>query len=383
MDFTDLEEYIQSLPDKGIPGCEVIVMQDHKTLFRSCAGYSDYEKRRPTDERNLYYLYSSSKVMTAVAAMAAIEDGYLKLHTRVADVIPEYANLTVHSGDKCVRAETPLTVYHLLTMTGGYDYNLKSASILSAQKENADASTLDIVRALAGEPLQFEPGTHYQYSLCHDILAGTVEAAVNMPFSAYVKKRIAQPLGMTEIHYHMAEIGDMSRLAAQYRINEAGKCEKEEPVNPFLLTPAYESGGAGIITTASSYVLLLDALANGGVGANGARILSGESVREMGKNQLTPAQLADYYATLGNRGYSYGLGVRTLITRKSPVNGNTSLSHVGEFGWAGAGGTYMLVDPVSRLAICYMQDVLNMLNFTYQDHPHNMVRDLVYAAIEP
>ena len=119
----------------------------------------------------------------------------------------------------------------------------------------------------------------------------------------------------------------------------------------YNLSEDYESGGAGLISSTRDYALFLDALACGGVGKNGSRILSEESVRMMSTNQLNEKQTEDFYVL--RRGYGYGLGVRTHIEPK--VSG--SQSPIGEFGWDGAAGAFSMVDRENKLSLTYFQEI--------------------------
>lgn len=380
MSFEKLQAYFNTLPSLGIPAAEVIVMHRHKKMFHSVVGYSDEKGTVPATKDDLYFLYSSTKVMTCVAALTLVEDGKLGLDDPVSKYIPEYANLTLQIDGKTVPASNTLLVRHLLTMTGGLTYELTHPVITDFLKSNPDADTLSIVREIAKMPLAFEPGTHFQYSLCHDVLAAVVEVASGMRFSSYVDMRIAKPLGMQDLHFHMDDAGVMERLSAQYRHEGTPVAIPVPKTNFTILSPNFESGGGGIITSTECYVLLADALANGGVGANGNRILKEETVLYMSQNHLTDIQMQDYHERgAGNYGYGYGLGVRTLMSQSD--HGNTSKSLVGEFGWGGAAGTFFLADPKAEVAIYYSQEVLNMCFTDYQTHPHNMLRDLAYEAL--
>ena len=379
MSFEKLEAYFKSLPARGIPAAEVIVMQNHKEVFRSIVGCSDEAGKVPATKDDLYFLYSSTKVMTCVAALALIEDGKLGLDDPVSKYIPAYASLTVKIDGDVVPAKETMLVRHLFMMTGGLTYDVSHPVITEFLKKNPAADTLSLVSEMAKMPLAFEPGTRYQYSLCHDVLAAVVEVASGMRFSDYVNVRIAKPLGMTDLHFHMGDAGVMERLSAQYKHEGTPVAIPVPKTNFTILSPNFESGGGGIITTTECYILLADALANGGVGKNGNRILKEETVLYMSQNHLSDIQMEDYYNTLGNFGYGYGLGVRTLISQSD--RGNLSKSLVGEFGWGGAAGTYFLADPKAKVAIYYSQQVLNMSCDDYQNHPHNMIRDLAYEGL--
>ena len=120
---------------------------------------------------------------------------------------------------------------------------------------------------------------------------------------------------------------------------------------------------------------LADALACGGISAGGVRLLREDTVKMIRTNALDDVQMRDF-AAIGTvkPGYGYGLGVRTL------VDGTKSRGPVGEFGWSGAGGGYVLMDPHRKIALVYCQQVLNFMPAF--DQIHNGLRDAVYADLE-
>jgi CubicO group peptidase (beta-lactamase class C family) len=163
------------------------------------------------------------------------------------------------------------------------------------------------------------------------------------------------------------------RISAQYMQDFNTGVIAPHSGNIFRLSDEYESGGAGLTCTVDAYSMVLDALANDGVGATGARIITPESIRIMSKNWLNNQQLDDFKKS-GKVGYGYGLGVRTLI------DGSVSKSPVGEFGWDGAAGAYALIDPVNHISIFYAHEILGMITAYSEIHPS--VRDLVYEAVQ-
>ena len=235
---------------------------------------------------------------------------------------------------------------------------------------NGKMNTLDVVRSIAAEPLSFEPGTHWQYSLCHDVLAGVVEVISGKRFSDYVKENIFEPLDMTNSFYHIFG-DDYNRVSEQYFYEpkthendivklqmsnqKADGCIKKiDKSVSHVFGDEYDSGGAGIISTPQDYIKFIAALANRGVGVNGERIISFGAVELMRTNQLTPELLKDYtWPDL--KGYGYGLGVSTMIDRAA----SGSLGSIGEFGWNGAAGSVTLADPELNLAMVFSQHIVN------------------------
>lgn len=169
MNFNDLTNYLDSLQEKYVPARELIVCREHEVIYHYKSEFADVEQTKRLTGEDIYLIYSSSKVATCVGALRLVERGILSLEDKVSKFLPEYANLCVKDGDTTRTAKTELLIKHLFTMCGGFSYNLKSEHLVPL-KEDVNATTRDVIRALAKEPLIFDPGTCFEYSLCHDIL---------------------------------------------------------------------------------------------------------------------------------------------------------------------------------------------------------------------
>ena len=146
-----------------------------------------------------------------------------------------------------------------------------------------------------------------------------------------------------------------------------------ELLDGFKITENYESGGAGLAGTVDAYSLFADALCNGGVGVTGKRIL-GEKMIRLFMTGYTTGIMQDDFVVTGKKGYRYGLGVRVLNDTAE------SKSPVGEFGWDGAAGAYVMIDPVNHISIFYAQHIVGFPKVYSEIHP--VIRDLVYEALE-
>jgi CubicO group peptidase (beta-lactamase class C family) len=373
---TILADYLDSLEKCGIPGCDCAVYHDHKPVFRHTAGYADSGKTKPLTSANTYWLYSASKVITCTAVMRLVEKGSIHLDSPVSDYLPEYGNLKVRNGSAVEQAKNAMTIRHLLSMQSGLNYNLNAPSILRAlERTGQQAATREIIKALADEPLDFEPGTHFQYSLSHDVLGAVIAETSGMPFGTYLNEHIFKPLGMKNTGFELTP-GRRANLAGQFEYHmDTMTSVPISPENAYIPSKAYESGGAGLISTADDYILFLDAMCNGGTGADGYRLLSAESIDLMRTDQLHAVSKKDF-DLFGKVGYSYGLGVRTLVEKEK----SGARSPLGEFGWDGAAGAYALIDVENHLAIFYVQHVLGC-DYVYQVI-HPKVRNLTYEMLE-
>jgi CubicO group peptidase (beta-lactamase class C family) len=260
-----------------------------------------------------------------------------------------------------------------MSMMAGLTYDMNSEGIRELLKEKPEATTREVVAAIARMPLLFEPGTHWRYSLGHDVIAAVIEVISCERFSDYLQKHLFDPLGITDLTCHPTD-EQWSRMSAAYEFQPDTKQMKliEHPHNRYMLTPNYESGGACLAGTADSYMTVVEALANGGEGRNGARILKPETVMMFTHSVVTGEVLSEF-RTVRFLEYSYGLGVRVKTTD------GLGWSPVGEFGWDGAAGGYAVVDPFNRVGLFYVQHIHNFGEGYNVIHPR--VRDLVYKGL--
>ncbi|MBQ7793398.1 MAG: beta-lactamase family protein [Clostridia bacterium] len=385
MNFNMMKDFMDRLTQWRIPGNVISVCIDNKEVFSYASGYSSLEEKRKMEQNRLFNIYSCSKVATVTAALQLYEKGYFLLDDPVYDFIPEYRDMYIQNPDGSVRkAEKPITLRHLFTMTSGLTYNRDTAAFDEARKlTDGKMDTLTVIKCIAKDPISFEPGEKWQYSLSHDVLAGVVEVISGEKFGDYVTNHIFNPLEMKESYYHNDTVLD--RVCEQYSFENSaetdfvklqsmadntngGRVVNAGKQVSFVFGSEYDSGGAGITTSCSDYSKFASALANFGVGWNGERILAKSTVELLKTNQLTEAQRQTFnWSQL--KGYGYGLGVRTLIDKAA--SGSTGV--LGEFGWGGAAGATVLVDTDNRLSMFYTHHMLNPQEEYYQPRLRNVL----------
>lgn len=376
MDFTKLTAYVDSIPSLGVPGCDLAVYKDHELIYRHSAGFRDAERTQPVRPDDTCWLFSCTKLFTTCAAMQLIEQGKMNLDDPVSDYLPAYARMSVKDGDTVRPAKRAMTIRHLMSMQSGLNYNLEAPSLVEAKKQyGQSATTRQLVDALAKEPLEFDPGSDFLYSLSHDVLAAVIEAVSGLKFSAYLKENIFAPLGLKALSFTLTE-ELRKRQTVQMMHHEDGTFTPMDPDdNWFHLAPDFESGGAGLIGDVQSLITFLDAIACEGKTADGKELLPLEMIQLWSANQLGHKSRASFDAW-NRKGYSYGLGVRTRVTTL-PLGGR---GQMGEFGWDGAAGSWAMIDPVNHLSAFYAMHVRSF-GYSY-DVIHPKLRDLIYQGLE-
>lgn len=377
MDFSKVKKLIDTMPQRGIPFFELAVTKDGKEVFRHRVGYSDPEQKKPFEKDDLYWLFSTTKVITCVAALRLIEEGKLNLSDPVSKYIPSFANLTVRQADgSAAPCKTVMTVEHLFTMTGGIGPDHEKMETLGQVfDKNPDATTVELVSNFPNTPLYFEPGTRYQYGFCHDALGAVIEVVSGMKLSEYVHKYILDPLGMKSTGFRPNKEQEKRFTATYFYNNSNGTSTLIPTENKFALARNYDSGGAGLFSCAEDYIKFVTTLACGGVTSDGYRLLKEETIKLMEINHLCPDALRDF---VNGRlhGYGWGLGGRVHINPTYSL----SKSSVGEFGWDGMAGCFCMVDRPQKVALFYGMSVINCSYSYVILEP--LIRSLVYEAFE-
>ena len=343
--FTKLTEKLDSFLDMHLPWYDCIVYHKGKCVYRHANGFLDLEKTMPVKGDEHYNIFSCSKVITCIAALMIYEKGLYNLNDKLSDYLPEFKEMYVKQEDGSLKkAENEITIKHLFTMTAGFSYDLCSPSMKLFKEETKElGTTREFCKYLAKEPLLFEPGEKYNYSLCHDVLAAVMEVITGIEFNQFCTENIFKPLGMNNTTYLLPE-KDYEKVAPIYcyRANEEKLDIPASKIPAYRLTLNHASGGAGCTSTVEDYIKFLE-------GVRTYKLIKKETIDLMTTNHLTKKQLS--FFPLGESGYGYGLGVRC------PLNGSTKT----DFGWGGAAGAHLAIDIENEITIFYAQHVTSSL----------------------
>lgn len=394
MDFkqtriADMDNLICSEIARGnLSGANLLLLQNGSVLHRASYGMANIEKKILMKENTIFRLFSMTKPIVSAAAMLLLERGIIDLTDPVENYLSGFHGQTVFTPDgrQTVPAPRTVTISDLLNMTSGLAYPDDSTpagkavaalfdEMMAAQDQNISFSTMQLANRLGQIPLAFAPGTHWMYGTSADVLGAVIEAASGMRLGAFLKKEFFDPLDMPDTDFYVPD-EKKNRFAELYRCSESpspttisggvvdtlssfsvyqsGKRMKIAPqpgknlgMEGYDHAPAFESGGAGLVSTIDDYAHFASMLLNGGVW-NGWRILGKNTVSFMCSPQLSDSYRADLnWDSL--RGYNYGNLMRHLA---DPAACGTN-ADPGEFGWDGWCGTYFTVSPKSNFIMLY------------------------------
>jgi CubicO group peptidase (beta-lactamase class C family) len=355
-----IHNVIQSHMDaKDFSGAVTLVARKGKVVHFETHGMADIEGNKPMRTDTLFRLASMTKPMTAASILMLVEEGKLVISDPVSKFIPEYKNPKVAvwnlpndpagAGLHLVPANREITVQDLLTHTSGLANAFEGPAGDYVRKANLPrgGSLAERVSRLAKLPLNFQPGTQWEYSPStgFDTLGRIVEILSGMSLDKFFQTRIFEPLGMKDTFFTVPA-NRRADQAIAYTKSDAGQLVK--PTAPAAAPPEpagdYFSGAGGLTGSTQDYLLFAQMLLNGGT-LNGTRLLSRKTVELMTSDAIGPLDLRNYAGDQVLKGYGFGLGVR--IRRSTGESG--WMGSPGDFGWAGALGTYFWIDPKEQL----------------------------------
>lgn len=354
MNFCKLEKLQDELTNVTVAGNDISVFVDGKEVYRRQAGYADIESGRKMQGNELFFLWSGTKLFTCSLALRLIEDGKLKIDAPLSDYLPEFSDMIVQNGEGIVSAKAKIKIRNLFTMTAGFDYNFCRPSIEETRKATGGrCPTREVMRAIAKTPLVYQPGEHFLYSMGHDVLGGVIEAVSGKRLCDYARETLFEPLGMNDTFFGIPTAAEQDRMATQYLWRrDLKKAVPMKKTCGFILGEAYDSGGAGAVTTCSDYMKFAKTIANGGVAENGYRYIKRETIDMWSQDELNAVQYADFRRDWGD-GYSYGLGVKTIIDHAEYGARDNYI----DFGWGGAAGMRVHICPNENIALVFMTHI--------------------------
>lgn len=341
-------------------GAKLAVIHKGETVFTETLGMADKEKGIPMGEDTMFRLFSMTKPVTACAAMILLERGKFELNNPVKWFLPTFENPTVLDEQGERPADRDITIGDLLSMTSGITYpdghpsgqamgalwGMQSDNYLNGGKLY---NTKEFALEMGKKPLTFTPGKQWMYGASADVMGAVIEVISGMTLGEFFRKEIFEPLGMNDTGFYIPE-EKYSRLAQAYEYRDG----KDVPFTHFHLCltdyrkqPAFESGGAGLVSTIEDYSKFVKMLMNRGE-YNGVRILGRKTVELMTRNFLTDEQKVslNWESTIG---HGYGCFMRILEDgTKAGLNQSE-----GSYGWDGWMGCYFSIDPKEELAMLY------------------------------
>lgn len=382
-----IHEIITDEIEKGnLVGANISILKNGNEVYYNEFGLADRERNIPMKRDTIIRLYSMSKPITAAAAMLLFERGEIDLFTPISKYLPSFKNQKVDVDGTLVDAKREVTIRDLLNMTSGIVYpdvstkarrhmqDIFDEYIDEAYKGKAK-STYEFCNRMGECSLAYHPGEQWNYGASADVLGALIEVVAGKKYGEFLKEEFFEPLGMVDTDFYVPE-EKVGRFAQNYIY-----CEEQKKLVPYLgnnlalidftRKPAFESGGAGIVSTIEDYTKFALMLLNEGE-YQGKRYLSKQTVQFMRTCQLSIDQ-QNYLDWDSLQGYGYGNFMRILKDRaKAGTNGS-----IGEYGWDGWTGNYLTINPEENLVMLYFIQRCN----TGFNEVTRRLRSVVYGAM--
>ena len=277
------------LQKTGVPSASVAVVRDGKITYLHAYGYANLENKTPAQPNMRYSIGSISKQFTATAILLLQQEGKLSIDDKVAKWVPGLTD-----GDR-------ITIRQLLSHTSGYQDYWPQDYVMPEMLQ--PTTVQHILDKWAKIPLDFEPGTKWQYSNTNFVIAGViVEKAAGKPLLEFLQEKVFGPLDMKTITN-----------------TDQAKLPPSDPTGymRYALGPLHPAPkeGKGWMFAAGELAMTAEDLAKWDISMMNQTVLKPASYLEM----ETEVRLANGVGT------SYGLGVDV-----DSRNGHRYISHSGE-----------------------------------------------------
>lgn len=357
---------IRHVESGKIPGLVALVNGFGETHVEAI-GTMRHEGGSPMRRDTIFRMASTSKPVSAAAAMILLDECRMRLDDLVETWLPELADRRVLKRidgplDDTVPAQRPITVRDILTSTFGLgmDITLLGTPIMGEIFKQGLTPDLpepmpepdEWMRRLGTLPLMYQPGERWQYHISNDLLGVLVARVTGQSFETFLRERIFEPLGMKDTGFYVPG-NKIDRLPPLYAPDpKTGEfiVWDEAKGGRYNKPPAFQGGGGGLVSTVDDYHAYFQMLLNHGLHGN-TRILSRPAVQLMTTNRLTSEQQAARNAMAANNvhisfgqgqhgGWGIGMAVRTYLGDYAPL---------GQFGWDGGSGTSTYADPTNQI----------------------------------
>ncbi|MFF8951505.1 serine hydrolase domain-containing protein [Streptomyces sp. NPDC014940] len=383
-----LDRHFARLVDEGrLPGYLVSVARGGRVAHLTAYGHRDRAAGLPVAADTLWRIYSMTKPVTAVAVLLLVEEGRLSLDDPLDKHLPAFAGPRVYEGGSGADVRTrpargPVLIRHLLTHTAGLTFGFYHEHPVDAlyRESGLEYSVppgkdlAETVEVYARMPLQFEPGTRWNYSVASNVLGRVIEVVAGQPLDEFFAERILRPLGMTDTGFHIT--GEQAgRLAELYGETEDGGITPVQGL-PVRGRPRFLSGSGGLVASAGDFHRFMEMLRRGGE-LDGARLLSPGTLALMTRNQLPGgARLSSFGAPVhrvrANEGLGFGFNVSVVVDPARTL----APTSPGTYGWTGVATTAFWVAPAHDLTVQFMTQLRPKKLKVFPD-----LRRLVHEAV--
>ena len=351
-----------------LPYAALLVARDGAVVHHSVLGKASLETGAPAREDTIARIYSMTKPITSVALMMLVEQGLVMLDDPVARHVPAFERARVFAGGAAGRFETvapaePVRVVDLLRHTSGLTYDFQNRTAVDAAYRTSRIEPLGFagdlaafVERLVDLPLEFQPGTAWNYGVSTDVVGHIVERVSGLSLDRFFAERILGPLGMADTAFHIPD-DKRDRAAGCYARDGAGRLVPHDLRN-FHVPPTCPSGGGGLVSTAADYLRFCEMVRRGGE-LDGVRLLGPKTVASMLQNHLPGHRdLHDLSVAMFSEGIYRGVGFGLGFAVVDDPTATGIAGSPGEASWGGLASTSFWIDPLEGLSVVFLTQLI-------------------------
>ena len=367
----EMNHYMHSLVDSNaLAGIQTAVIRNGQLVHYDSYGFANLEEKIALNEKSIFRIFSMTKPITSVALMQLFEQGKFELNDPLSKFIPEFENSKVYQDSTLALAQSPIRIIDLLRHSSGLSYGRGVPQELAAYYGRAQLygseDIAEFTRRASTLPLQFEPGTDWQYGISTSICGRLIEVLSGQELDDYLQEHVFLPLEMTDTHFQLPD-SKVERFTVGYRWSEEQNLyvSEDQRNNRYTREVSLYNGGGGLVSTLKDYLNFCQMLLNKGKFKD-QQLLKEKTIALMLQDHLTEIRPRHERLRLPPNEFGFGLGFA--------IRGSAETGLEKVYGWGGAVGTYFKIDTDNEMAYVMMIQISPYRHLGLRERFHQFVQ---------
>ena len=304
-----IDTMVSSAYGPEAPGISILVAKEGKPIYRKAFGKADLELDVNATPENVYEIGSITKQFTAVAILMLQEQGKLNVQDEITKYIPDYPT-----------QDKKITIHQLLNHTSGIKSYTNMPTFMNLAR--TDMTPTELIDKFKNEPMEFEPGTEFNYNNSGYILLGhIIEVVTGDTYENFIEKNIFETLGMKNSRY-----GKMNEIIPN-RANGYSEAEGDSFINANYLSLTLPYAAGSLMSTVDDLLLWQNAISantlikrssletaiNGSTLANGKKYLMGMAGEKIKFKVKRPLPIVEVFLDILQTEFIYPIKIYTLL----------------------------------------------------------------------
>jgi CubicO group peptidase (beta-lactamase class C family) len=372
----ELDRYYDAIVANGeLPGHVMLLARGDKLVRGHVTGFADWDSKAPLHPDAIFTLFSMSKPLAAVAMLLLHEEGKWQLDDPISLHLPEFKDIHTLPGSGATRQPT---LRETFTHTAGFSFGKTPETMMARMLQinwGGLRSLNELIQRYAAIPLDYEPGTAWEYSGATDLHAEIVERLTGERYDLFLKRRVFDPLGMDDTRFALDHPRARRLVTGHILDPETGRLRESRAEE--RIESIFPMGGTSFKSTAGDFARFGRMLLNRG-SLGDVQILKPESVDMLLANHLSDAFMETAYPIMHYTiGHGNGHGMNGMVC-VDPERAGRPVGK-GTYEWGGAFGTWFWIDPEHDI-LCIGMTHRQRIR-TDMRPPEIVAQELVYRAL--